>query len=306
MRDRRRVLVTGATGTHGGSGAHLVRLLQQSGIAVRALVRAEDDRAARLKAAGAEIVVGDFMKLSSLRPAMAGIERAFFCFPLADGLLQATTNFAAAAREAGVASVVNITIMMAREDHPSPVCRDHWLSERILDWAEIGAIHLRGGFFLENLIRFAADGVAREDAIVLPFGDGQAKLAWVSGHDMAAVAARLLADPSGHIGKTYEVTGLSPLSIVEIADIMSGALGRRIVYSGLDLPAWLARSSVAIGDNDQLRRHISVLSSAFSSGQTIGRTSDTVQNLAGHPPEDVAQFITDHASLFRPQQAGSQ
>lgn len=64
--------------------------------------------------------------------------------------------------------------MMAAPDHPSPVCRDQWLSERVLDWADVGAIHLPGGFFFENLLLFALSGVRREGQIVLPFGDDEA------------------------------------------------------------------------------------------------------------------------------------
>ncbi|MEV8615498.1 NmrA family NAD(P)-binding protein [Amycolatopsis sp. NPDC051373] len=51
------VLVTGATGRHGGTGAHVVRRLLESGIPVRALVRRHDERAERVAALGAEVVV---------------------------------------------------------------------------------------------------------------------------------------------------------------------------------------------------------------------------------------------------------
>src|SRR5207245_5767350 len=51
------IFITGATGRHGGTGAHLVRRLREAGRSVRALVRRLDERTEPLQALGAEIVV---------------------------------------------------------------------------------------------------------------------------------------------------------------------------------------------------------------------------------------------------------
>ena len=53
------ILVTGAAGQLGAVGRTVVGLLLERGLPVRALVRREDDRVAALRAAGAEVVVGD-------------------------------------------------------------------------------------------------------------------------------------------------------------------------------------------------------------------------------------------------------
>lgn len=294
-----RILITGAAGTHGGIGAHLVQRLREEGAPVRAMVRVDDQRAQHLRALGAEVVVGDFLKLSTLRPALQGIDRVFFCYPLAEGLLQATANLCVAAHEASVRAVVNVTIMLAAEDHPSPICRDHWLSERMFDWAQVGAVHLRGGFFYENLLRFAADGVVREDRIVLPFGDGDARLAWVGAVDLASVAAAILTQPGEHLGNTYEITGDAPLSIKEIAALMSAQLNRDIIYAASPLPEWLKRCEAALGDNAQLRRHVTVLSNAFSANRVLGRVNTLVQSITGRPPQGFSGFLAAHAADFR-------
>ena len=64
-----RVLVTGATGRIGGAVAG--QLLRQ-GIATRALVHRDDERSARLRAAGAEVVVGDMFDIRQIQAAMDG------------------------------------------------------------------------------------------------------------------------------------------------------------------------------------------------------------------------------------------
>jgi uncharacterized protein YbjT (DUF2867 family) len=73
-----RILVTGATDRHGGTGQDLARLLIASGVQVRALVRTQDERAKALAAMRAEVVVGDFGDLESLKRALDGVTAASF------------------------------------------------------------------------------------------------------------------------------------------------------------------------------------------------------------------------------------
>lgn len=293
-----KVLVTGATGAHGGTGRHLVEELIARDIPVRALARLDDERATRLRILGAEIVVGDLTRLDDMRCALDGVDRVFLCYPLASGLLHASTTLCAAARDAGVRAIANVSIMMAAPDHPSPVCRDHWLAERVLDWAGVTPIHLRAGFFFENLLRFCAADIRAENSIALPFGDGAAKLAWVGARDVAAVAAAMLAEPEAHAGRTYEVTSDATLSIIEIAEAMSASLGRRIRYQELPLADWLAHVAPILGDNAQLRAHVGVLGRAFSSGRVIGRVNDLVSRLTSRPTQSAGAFAQAHAAEF--------
>ena len=57
MADNGPILVTGAAGQLGAVGRTVTGLLLDRGLPVRAMVRREDDRAAALRAAGAEVVV---------------------------------------------------------------------------------------------------------------------------------------------------------------------------------------------------------------------------------------------------------
>ena len=101
------VLVTGATGVVGATGRHLAELLLKRGAPVRAMVRKDDERSQKLAEAGAEIVKGDFLDEDAVRSAMQGVDVAYFCPPVFEVLLQATTVFAHCAREASVKRVIN-------------------------------------------------------------------------------------------------------------------------------------------------------------------------------------------------------
>src|SRR2546429_3042024 len=71
------ILVPGAAGQLGAVGRPVTRLLLDRGLAVRAMVRREDDRAAALRAAGAEVVVGDLLEPAEVYRVVSGCRRVF-------------------------------------------------------------------------------------------------------------------------------------------------------------------------------------------------------------------------------------
>lgn len=93
------ILVTGAAGgPQGSTGRHIANILMERGIAIRALVHKLDARSDGLRARGAEVVEGDLLSPASVGSALNNVKRAYFTYPVADGLLEATAIFAAAAR----------------------------------------------------------------------------------------------------------------------------------------------------------------------------------------------------------------
>ena len=90
-----RILVTGATGRIGS--AVTSQLLQQ-GIATRALVHRDDERSARLRASGAEVVVGDMFDIQQIQAALDGVDRLYFNPPYHPHALDSAVAFAVAAR----------------------------------------------------------------------------------------------------------------------------------------------------------------------------------------------------------------
>src|SRR5215475_3338969 len=85
------ILIAGATGA---TGRIATKLLLEKDFPVRALVHNEDERSNKLKAQGAEIVVGDLLDLRVVRRAFEGAKRGYFVFPMRPGIVQASTHFA--------------------------------------------------------------------------------------------------------------------------------------------------------------------------------------------------------------------
>ena len=216
-------LISGATGITGG---YAVKSLLGAGQKVRALVHRHDRRSQALQEQGAEVVAGDFADFRAIRQAMQGVTGAYFCYPIAPGIVQATAHFAQAAKEAKLEAVVNMSQVIAREDARSDASLQHWLSERVLDWSGVPVVHLRPTFFAEWLLYLSP--MIAQGTIYAAYGDGKAAL--ISAEDQGRVISEILQRPAAHIGKTYPLYGPVEYTFAEIAAIAGQVLGRTVAY----------------------------------------------------------------------------
>src|SRR5499433_1061326 len=148
------ILVTGAAGQLGAVGRTVTSLLLERGLPVRAMVHREDDRATALRAAGAEVVVGDLLEPADVYRVVSGCRRIYFGMSVSAGYLEAAVTMAAVAREAGVRALVNISQMTVSEmsiqnTTSSGQQRQHWLSEQTLAWSGLPVVTIRPTVFLE-------------------------------------------------------------------------------------------------------------------------------------------------------------
>jgi uncharacterized protein YbjT (DUF2867 family) len=294
-------LIVGAGGSHGATGNHVARQLLARGLSVRAFVRQVDHRADQLKDLGAELAVGDLHDYQVVRAALDGVQRAYFTYPLADGLLAATAIFAAAGAQTGLQSMVNMSQITARPDHESPAARQHWLAERVLDWSGIGVTHLRPPFFLENLFNVAAPTVSTEGKIYLPYGQG--RHAPIAGQDIARVAVGILTDPAAHRGKTYVPTGPESLSMTEQASVFTAVLGRPVQYVDIAVEDWRQILSQVPVMTPWLIEHLVRVAQSHQHGE-FDAVTDVVETIGGTPPQSLDAFIHDnHTAFAMPQEA---
>lgn len=83
----------------------------ERGLPVRAMVHREDDRGAALRAAGAEVVIGDLLEPADVYRVVSGCRRIYFGMSVSQGYLEATVTMAAIAREVVVDVLVNMSQM---------------------------------------------------------------------------------------------------------------------------------------------------------------------------------------------------
>src|SRR5258708_32143699 len=142
-------LITGATGS---TGRNVVEFLLERGHRVRAFVHKNTEQSSQLQQLGAEIAVGDLLDFMTIRPALDGISGAYFVYPIVPGIVEATAYFAQAAKEAAVSTVVNMSQVSARREAKSHAAFNHWMPERVFDWAGIAVTPLRATFCAESFL----------------------------------------------------------------------------------------------------------------------------------------------------------
>ena len=227
-------LVTGATGK---TGAATIKQLLAQGYPVRALARRADERSARLRQAGAEVVVGSLEDATDLRTAMAGVQRAYYCPPLEPGTLRRAALFAAVALESKLEAVVVMSQWLADASHPAIHAREKWLSEKVFQWnPSLEVVTINPGFFADNYM-LALEPIAHFGLMAMPLGDGLN--APPSNEDIARVIVGALVNPAPHIGKTYRPTGPKSLAPEEIAAVIGKVLGRKVKYRNVPINLFL-------------------------------------------------------------------
>lgn len=297
------ILVTGAAGRVGGIGRAVVELLHNRGLPVRALVHREDERAAALRATGAEVVVGDLTVPTDVARAMEGRRRIYFGMSVSAVDLEATVIAAAVAREVGdLEAFVNISQMTVSQMSltnmtDSPQHRQHWLAEQVLNWSGLPVVHVRPTVFLENPFfrELAAQSIARDDTIRLPFGAGRTSP--VAAQDVAEVIATILANPAVHVGKVYELTGPKSQDMTGVAAEYSSALGRKITYVDVPLEQWRDSELRSLKLPEHVFKHILTMARLHAANRYDRATHD-IEVITGRPATSIRDFVAGRAGMF--------
>jgi NAD(P)H dehydrogenase (quinone) len=286
-----RIVVAGATGK---TGSIVVAELLKAGYPVRALVRREDRRSARLQAQGAEIAVADMSDVERIADALRDVQRAWYCPPLHPWMIQGALAFAVAAQQARLEHIVGITQWLSSPSHPSLMTRQHWLVDRLFSMTP-GVAHtiVNPGFFADSYL--VTIGAAVHLGI-FPWMYGNSRNAPPSNEDIARVAVAALVDPQRHAGKTYRPTGPELLGAEEMAAAIGRAVGRSVKV--VPTPAWLFMKAARMGGMS-----IDVMSNvryyiedhrrgAFEAGAP---TTD-VLDVTGRSPEDFETIARRYAA----------
>ena len=292
-----RIIVTGATGK---IGSIVASELLKAGYPVRAMVRRENDRSARLKAQGADIAVADMSDVERISDALRDVQGAYYCPPLDPHMIQGAVAFAVAATEARLEHIVGLTQWLSSPSHPSLMTRQHWLVDRLFSMTP-GVAHtiVNPGFFADSYL--VTIGLAAHLGI-FPWMYGKSRNAPPSNEDIARVAVAALTDPARHAGKSYRPTGPELVGAEEMATAIGRAVGRAVRV--VPTPIWLfmkaarmAGMSIDVMSNvryyiDDHRR------GAFE----LGAPTTDVLEITGRSPEDFETIARRYAAQPRNQQ----
>jgi uncharacterized protein YbjT (DUF2867 family) len=235
---------------------------------------------------------------------MKGVKRAYFTYPVTDGLLEAAAIFAATARDAGLELVVNNSQFQGTPDDPAfrdlqraPSFRNlqHRLADRIFDWAQVGAVHLQTPPYYENIRALLSRSVAEQNAAFLPWGDDKTVIPLAGAEDVARVAATLLATSGEPSHNAYPLVSETP-TVREIVETLGRAIGRPIRYVAITDEQWAQAVKERL--NPHALDHLTHLWQYFRNSKEQRHATDAIRAVTGRNPQTLEEFFRENAESF--------
>ncbi|UCG71356.1 MAG: SDR family oxidoreductase [Chromatiales bacterium] len=282
------IFLTGVTGKIGGETA---KELIAKGAGLRALVR-DEAKAAELKAAGVELIVGDIADPDIVKQGMDGAEKAFLLLPNGEQQEANEKQFTDLAVASGVKHLVKMSSMEAVADAKTPIPQAHWAVEEYIRASGLDWTMVKPNFFMQNLLA-SAPTIKEQRKFFLPMGNGTTGMA--DGRDIGAVCAEVLTG-QGHAGQSYEITGPEVLSFYDVADRFSEVLGEKVEYLPMPMDQFRERMTGIL-----VPWHLNAVCELFQEIAEIGldHTTGTFKELIGRDPISLKQFIQDHLAVFK-------
>lgn len=275
------IAVTGATGNLGNL---IVLDLLDRGIPAADIVAPvrSTQKAAALADRGVAIRQADYDKSDTLRAALAGVESLLLVSSSEVGSRAVQhKNVIDAAVDAGVELIAYTSILHA-DTSKLLLAGEHLATERLLADSGIPHVLLRNSWYLENYTG-ALPMYLEHGAVLGAAGDGRVSAATRA--DFASAAAAVLAE-GGHAGAVYELGGEPAFTLGELADIVSEASGRAVVYQDLPPDSLVAAMSAAgvpemmanvLADSDQGIARGELFTESGDLARLIGRAPTTAR-----------------------------
>lgn len=221
-------VVTGATGN---TGSIVANTLLAHGQQVRAIGRSAE-RLTPLASKGAEPFVADLSDAEALTRAFTGAKAAYVMVPpdirtqnydaYQDRISEAV---AAAIEKARLQHAVLLSSIGAdKPEKTGPVAGLHRLEQRLNRIAGLNVLHLRPGYFMENLL--PQTGVIKAYGIVSEPLRPDLKLPMIATRDIAAFAAQVLLWLDFRGQQARELLGERDLSMTEATAIIGKAINK--------------------------------------------------------------------------------
>jgi uncharacterized protein YbjT (DUF2867 family) len=291
MEKAQQVLVIGGTGT---IGSELVKLLIEYKQKVRVLTR-NPKKAKGIFESSVKLIKGDLAFRETLDKAFKGIDKAFILSqPLSDSFSSNEDNAYFAAKRNKVKHVVKLSGLNSITTFLAGTALGTWQleSEDNLRYSGLSWTILRPAFFFSNLTKIFT--VIEKGGLFLPSGNG--KDAPIDPRDVADVAAKILIDSDGHVGRTYELTGPELLSYAEMVQKISEVSGVKLQFIDVPKEDW----KKALQDNGTPQVVADSYAEYFANGVKENQiyTTPTAAYILGRPTRTYSEWLIENKSTI--------
>lgn len=278
--------MVGATGKYAG---YLLPELKRRGVRVRALVRSrESERVARERGAD-ETALGDLQDARGLISAAVGVDGVFHVGPaFALREPQMGVTMVEAAKAAGVSKFVFSSVL-----HPSISTLTNHSAKRPVEEAlyESGMTFtvLQPAIFMQTMERGWKE-LIRTGRFSLPFSR-RVKTCYVDYREVAEVAALAFTSETLDNG-TFELCSPGMFNRVEIAALMSDALGLRIEAGETSFDVWADAEEIPEGT---MRSGLKRMYADYNQYGFRGGNAVVLKSLLGREPRTLKEFFRELA-----------
>jgi uncharacterized protein YbjT (DUF2867 family) len=288
-------VTTAVIGATGRVGSEVVRGLLAQGKQVTALVR-DPDKAARAFGAtmGLRIRHARLDDPHELADAFDGARTLFIAMGSIgfEGVLQRIA-ITAAARTPSMQQVTRLSVLNASANSLGINQRAHDSIDQFAVSTAVPYSTIRPAIFSASLLAAASEVRACRRWTGLA---GNGRMALIDYRDVAEAGVRVLTD-AALWGTHHDLTGPAPMSWPEALELLAAELGENVTFrvtTERELLESLTRAGISAGSAQLLlTRELAIL--AGENDYTTG----TFDQIAGHPPRTVADFVHEHRELFR-------
>jgi len=237
-------VITGATGN---TGSVIADTLLAKGEKVRVVGRSAE-KLERFVQKGAEALTADLGDEAALARAFAGATAVYVMIPpdptsehWREQQERQSDALAAALEKAGAPYAVTLSSVGAdKAEKVGPVNGLHSLEEKLNRIAGLNVLHLRAGYFMENLLQYV--GLIKTMGMLAGTLRSDLPIAMIATRDISAVAAEELAQRQFSGKQTRELLGPRDVTMNEAATIIGNAIGRTLSYT--QLPAMMVKPAM--------------------------------------------------------------
>jgi len=229
--NKRKILVTGATGQQGGA---LARLLLQKKHEVYALIRStksESPKAQNLRNLGAKLVEGDLDKPDSLEQATNGIDSVFLMGTWVEvgteGEIRRGKMMVDIAKEKKIEHIVYSSVVNADKNTGIPHFESKYKVEQHIKNSGIPYTIIGPTFFMDNLLSYSLAGL-QQGQVALPLSPSRI-LQQSAVENIAEFSALALERRNSFIGKRIDIAS-DEITGEQAAKVLSNELGHKIRY----------------------------------------------------------------------------
>ena len=276
------------SGASGQLGSRVIALLQQAGATKIVALTRDPGKLADLAKSGIEVRRASFDDEASLETALKGVERFLIISTdsvgVEGGRSSQHNRAIAAAERAGVKHVAYTSVTSPYPDPAKIIPNDHYWTEVRLAASPLDWSILRNNVYADSLLQSGAHAVTSG---TLYHASGSNGRAYVTREDCAAAAAGALLKAEGR--RIYDVSGPGAPNMDEVAATLAKVSGKPV--KALNVPVEGLKAGLAAAGVPPIYVEVLALFDTDTARGYFGIVTDAVAELAGRPPQSVAQVL---------------